>query len=70
LEYVQGAIDIVPEQELTRMFNQNVKAGDGKMTFSDFIRMVVSHHSNFDLRDSTMQTIEKTYLTPRNPEKN
>lgn len=64
-EFCAQTGDLFPEDELIRMFKSNVKANDGKMTFPDYIRMVVSKNTNFDLSDNTLDHIERIYITPR-----
>ena len=64
-EFIKQTDDLLPEEELKRMFKANNKANDGKMTFSDYIRMVVSKNTNFDLSDNTLNHIERIYISPR-----
>lgn len=47
------------------MFKANNQAKDGKMTFPDYIRMVISKNTNFDLSDNTLNHIERIYISPR-----
>jgi Ca2+-binding EF-hand superfamily protein len=64
-QFCDKASGLVSEEDLIRMFNNNNKEKDGKMTFPDYIRMIVSKNAHFDLSDKTLNEIEQKFITPR-----
>ena len=61
-EFKAQLSDMLPETEIKKLFEEKNLKGDGKMTFSDYIRMVVSKNSKFDLSEETLAEIEKFYI--------
>lgn len=52
----------LPDLELRRIFERSNRAADGKLTFADFVKMVVSEDGIFDVSDQALRAIQAKYM--------
>lgn len=64
-DFKKKAADTFNEEELEKIFKEGNKANNGKMTFQEYVKTIVSTNSRYSVSDEILDEIAQKYLTPR-----